>query len=506
MTIKFDWDSRRRQGIVSGEMYDSIREHFSVVNKTARFARMRGARWAPNRHYAITPAGRFDIGLYKDILSYINSTGYTGSIITTPEFRAQTSPVYEDTEITKLKLELRDYQRDIVKQCLESGRGVTVLATAGGKTLTIATLLESIYKNDPSFKCAVIVPDLGLVEQTFSDFFDYGISFTVSKWSGNNELNLGTNVVICNLGILQSKNSDTSWLQDIDTCIVDEVHKVRKGNKINKILKSIRTPHKFGFTGTMPEEQVDQWNIIGHIGTIIYERNSYELRKEQYVSQVKVQVLKLDYVDEPRYVLYPGEQLNPTDRYQRELEFIKNSPFRNNVLSKLCNKFDRNSLIMVDYIDHGFILQKYLTAACTGKKIYYIRGEIAVEDRDRVREVMEMEDNVVVIAISKIFSTGINIKNLHYIVFASGGKAKIKTIQSIGRGLRLHKDKEQLIIFDICDNLQYSLSHSAKRLKHYKKENIEYGVQDIKEKVSIEEKIGKEENSDKEKICDKENG
>ena len=96
-----------------------------------------------------------------------------------------------------------------------------------------------------------------------------------------------------------------------------------------------------------------------------------------------------------------------------------------------------------------------------------------------------MEDNIIVIAISKIFSTGINIKNLHYIIFGSGGKAKIKLIQSIGRGLRLHKEKSKLIIFDIGDNLQYGTQHLAKRLLHYKKESISYGVQKIKQKEDI---------------------
>ena len=97
---------------------------------------------------------------------------------------------------------------------------------------------------------------------------------------------------------------------------------------------------------------------------------------------------------------------------------------------------------------------------------------------------MEEEDNVIVVAISKIFSTGINIKNLHYIVFGSGGKAKIKTIQSIGRGLRLHKNKSKLIIFDIADNLQYGTQHLQKRIELYQKESIEYGLQKIKETVS----------------------
>ena len=87
---------------------------------------------------------------------------------------------------------------------------------------------------------------------------------------------------------------------------------------------------------------------------------------------------------------------------------------------------------------------------------------------------MEMEDNIIVIAISKIFSTGINIKNLHYIMFAGGGKAKIKIVQSIGRGLRLHNDKKELIIFDIADNLRYGKRHIEQRLLLYDNEHINY--------------------------------
>ena len=87
---------------------------------------------------------------------------------------------------------------------------------------------------------------------------------------------------------------------------------------------------------------------------------------------------------------------------------------------------------------------------------------------------MEKEKNIIVVAISKIFSTGINIKNLHYIVFAAGGKAKIKIVQSIGRGLRLHIDKEELIIFDIADNLRYGQRHVEQRLLLYDNEDIKY--------------------------------
>ena len=264
-------------------------------------------------------------------------------------------------------------------------------------------------------------------------------------------------------------------------CVVDEVHKLRKGNKVNKLFKQLRTCNIFGLTGTMPEETIDQWNIIGKIGPILYEKGSYELRNNDYIADVKAQILRLEYASEPKY---PATLKTPAERYRVELDFIIHNNFRNNVLSSLCKKFDKNALLLVDYIEHGTLLHQHISARCPDKKVYFIRGDVAVEDRERVRSIMEMEDNVVVVAISKVFSTGINIKNLHYIIFGSGGKAKIKTIQSIGRGLRLHKNKTKLIIFDIGDDLYYGRQHLAGRIAHYEKENIEYGAQTIKEKDS----------------------
>ena len=439
ITIKFDWDNGRRQAIVSGDFFDEIRERFSVKNEAAKFARMRG-RWSSARTYSITPAGRFDIGLYDEINKFISESQIDANVVCTEDFHRHVRPSFNVSSISKLKLKLRSYQDKIVNNCITNGRGTVILATAGGKTLTIATLLDTLYKADNNFKCALIVPDLGLVNQTSDDFTDYGVNFQYSKWTGNHELNLGSNVIICNLGILQSSKSNVDWLRDIDVCVIDEVHKLRRGNKINKILKTVRTPHKFGLTGTMPEELIDQWNIIGKIGTVIYEKNSAALRKDNYISDVKVQILQLDYIGKPKY---PASITNPSDRYRVELDFLANNEFRNKLLSSLARKFDKNSLILVDYIDHGTTLHRYIQESCPDKKVYFIRGEVAVEDRDRIKKLMEEEDDI-----------------------------------------RLHKNKTELIIFDIGDMLQYGTQHLLKRIALYEQEGINYGVKKISEKTN----------------------
>jgi superfamily II DNA or RNA helicase len=484
--IQFSYDPKKGTGVVSGDLFEDIREAFSVKNEAAFFMRKRYGRFLPQRTYSITPTGRFEPGLYFEIRKYLATKQYVGDVTTDellyevikPSKKWEKNTQYS-TDVVPLALSLRDYQQEIVKKALSIGRGTIVLATAGGKTLTAASLLTKLFLlHGASFKCLYIVPDLGLVEQTIGDFKSYNVPFSVSKWTGSNPLeDKPGNVIVANLGILQSKNTDLSWVANIDALVVDEVHKIRKGNEVNKIIKLIKTPIRFGFTGTMPENLVDQWNIIGRIGPIIYEKHSYELRLENYVSNVQVQILKLAYKEDP----FKDTVISSVNLYREEQRFLMRSQFRNNVIGKLSCKLANNTLILIDYIEHGETLYKTIKQICPDKQIYFIRGEVEVTEREKIRALIENRSDVIVVAISKIFSTGINIKNLHFIVFACGGKAKIKIVQSIGRGLRLHKDKDKLIIFDIADEFKYSTAHMQKRIALYEKEKIQYSIKDIQE-------------------------
>jgi len=459
------------QAVLEGPELDVIREHFSVKNEAAHFQRRFG-RFVPPRTYVITNQGKADVGLLVEVAKFCKTKDI--KINFSKEIKNSLVPTLRKDDIVDytLNLKYREYQQDIINKCIDIGRGTIILATAGGKTLTMAGLLEFYYKNySKNFKGLIIVPDLGLANQTISDFEQYGVSFSTTKYTGKDELILSRNIIIANLGILQSSKQDISWVKHIDFLIVDEVHKVRRGNKVNNILKKITTSHRFGFTGTLPDDFLDKWNIFGKIGPQLYEKKAYELRGEKYVVPCQVQVLELNYSAKSSEI-YHGN--NSNTYYLQENEFIRNSSFRNNLLAKLSDKLDNNALILIDYIEHGELLLNTLKDICKNKQIYFIRGEVQVEERKKIQTLMEMEDNIIVIAISKIFSTGINIKNLHYIMFAGGGKAKIKIVQSIGRGLRLHNDKKELIIFDIADNLRYGKRHIEQRLLLYDNEHINY--------------------------------
>tara|TARA_R110000824_G_scaffold245720_1_gene434819 strand:+ start:2052 stop:3509 length:1458 start_codon:yes stop_codon:yes gene_type:complete len=485
MMVTFDIDKKGR-GLVSGEEVPRLRERFSVENKAAKFGRFRGG-FAPFRKYVITPAGRFNVGMYFEFKKFLKDQYPDIKIIKTPAFREYIFPYKSvNMEVPDLKLPLRDYQRTIVSTCNKVGRGVVVLATAGGKTLTIASLIQSVYNSSDknNFTCLLVVPDIGLVNQTNGDFTEYGVGFSHCKWTGNHGLNLKCNVIICNMGILQSKKSDLSFLDHVDLLIVDEVHKLRSGNKINKILSKIPTKNRYGFTGTMPEELEDQWNIIGTVGPILYEKSSFALRQEKYIAKARVIILRLTYTSRNDQPAFDHNNFDPTARYRKELEKIHESVFRNNIISKICSNTANNTLLLVDHINHGQLLYNKLSTVLTDKQVYFIRGEVEIEERERIRALMEERSDIICIAISKIFSTGVNIKNLHYIMFCSGGKAKVKIVQSIGRGLRTHKSKTILTIIDIADQLYYGKLHMNKRVLLYEQENFSYEYQTIEEKTT----------------------
>tara|TARA_R100001224_G_scaffold74822_1_gene46010 strand:- start:119 stop:1555 length:1437 start_codon:yes stop_codon:yes gene_type:complete len=476
--LTFDYNPSNRKIQIRTEdssLFDKIREHFSVENEGARFARYRG-RFAARRKYAITGTGNCEPGLYWDIRQYLIQEQIKVDIKITDKLKKILN-VGKDVELYKdFTLELREYQEEVIKKALKLGRGTCVLGTGAGKTLTTAALIENYFQNctdKDTFKCIVLVPDLGLVSQTYEEFNNVGTTFKMTKWTGKTKPDLTSNVVICNIGIVQSQFGNNDWMKYVDLLIVDECHKIKATNKVSKIVSNIRTHNKYGFTGTLPENNLDKWSIIGKLGPVIYEKTSYELRLEDYLANVNVKILNLEYNTPPRYL--------SDNAYREELDFIYESDFRNTFLTKLCGKLENNTLILVNHISQGVELSEYLTQ-CENKQIYFIRGEVEVETREDIKRIMEKDNNVICVAMSSIFSTGVNIKNLHNIIFAAGGKSFIRTVQSVGRGLRKHASKNKLVIFDICDNLRYGLRHCEKRKDIYKAEKIKYTESKILEK------------------------
>jgi len=273
------------------------------------------------------------------------------------------------------------------------------------------------------------------------------------------------------MGVLHARIDENDWVKYVDLLIIDEVHKMKPDNKVSKIVTDIKTRNRYGFTGTLPDDKVNQWFIIGKLGPVLYEKSSYDLRSGNYLTDVEVKIIELQY----NLPIIPKLSNNA---YRNELDYLYNHRQRNLLISKLSEKIPNNTLILVNHILHGEKLFETMSSIAN-KQVFFIRGEVSVEDRDKVKAIMESHDNVVCIAISAIFSTGINIKNIHNIMFVAGGKSFIRTVQSIGRGLRLHNNKSKLVIYDICDDLKYSKQHNMSRREIYEKEKIVFSEKQV---------------------------
>ena len=477
--ITLDYDSTRKKGIIVSDYLPNIREYFSVEDKQQVFKRRYAIGYRPQtRLYAITPQGRFESRLIFSILEFLQNQDIQFNIELTDKFKDVIFIPELKENLTKLNLDLRDYQEESVRLALKNKSGVIILPTSAGKTLVIATLVKSI-QDQHDFKALILVPDIQLVAQTYSDFIDYGIPESeITKWTGSTEPDKNAKIVISNAQILLSEKQDLSLLKDIKLLVIDEVHKLKYGNKINKVVEQIPALFRYGFTGTLPDYKIDQWNIFGKIGRVIYFKESIDLRDQNYISQVHVAALKLTYKNTPQFTT--PSMHNPTAGYEEEITWLQTNPYRNAIIIKLVNKSDKNTLIMVDRIAHGEELLRILQES-TNKQVHFVHGAVEIEEREMIRKLMEEHDNVACIAISKIFSTGINIKNLHNIIFAAIGKARIKIIQSIGRSLRKHTSKKFATIFDIWDNLRYGNKHMVERLALYDREQIPYSVTELTE-------------------------
>jgi superfamily II DNA or RNA helicase len=488
MKIKFDYDSGRHKAVLASEDLPSIREHFSVEDKNQIFKRRftPGYRM-PTRVYAITPQGRFDLRLVNEILRFLKDKYFNVEVEYTNAFKnASKVPSLDKSQIfflpVTLEKQLRDYQVECIELALQCGSGVIVLPTSAGKTLVMGTLITSVQMQlAENFKTLVIVPDIGLVTQTYKDFVEYGIPLSkLTMWTGTFEPDKNASIIITNSQILLSKKQDLSLLKEIQLLLIDEVHKLKSTNKISKIVAKIPAKLRYGLTGTLPDDKMDRWYIVGQLGDVLYTKKSIELRQQKYITDVLVVALKIEYLNPP--YIEASNSANPTAAYEQELEFLQTNIFRNSLIKDVVSKLNKNCLILVDRIAHGDILLQVLTTL-TDKFVCFISGDVEQEERERVKTLMEEKDNVVCIAISKIFSTGVNIRNLHYVFFASIGKAKNKIIQSIGRSLRLHASKKQAVIFDIGDGMRYGSKHLAERLALYDSESIKYTIKNIKENI-----------------------
>jgi superfamily II DNA or RNA helicase len=438
----------------------------------------------------ITQRNRAQIyyGLLSQIINFCGSRDYTYELGSSVKIKPNTNEEELKEYLKHIEegfagsnIEIRDYQYTGYTTSLLRKRQLILSPTSSGKSLAIYLIVK--YLVDKGMKGLIVVPTVSLVHQITDNFKEYS---AYNGWDAESNIhNVYTGqektteklITISTWQSLHNIKTDSFFAQ-YDFVIVDEVHNAKAASLTNILEKCINASYRIGLTGTLDGLKVNEKTLIGLFGPINKLITTKELMDRKQVAAFNIKCLVLKYDKETNQALRKY-------KYQDEIKYLVTNKKRNNFIKNLAFSLDKNTIILFNFVEtHGKVIYDLLQNSKhrNGRNIYFIHGGIAGEERERIRKIMEKETNAIIVASSGTMSTGVSIKNLHNIIFAISGKSRIRNLQSIGRVLRLHEDKEIATLYDIADNLSigkhqnFSLLHLLERIKIYNQEQFDYKI------------------------------
>ena len=377
-------------------------------------------------------------------------------------------------------IEMREHQLDAYIHAMQKRRALLVSPTASGKSLIIYLIFRQLHQYQ-NLKGLIIVPTTSLVEQLYSDFGDYnnGEMANVHRIYQGKEKDTDKPLTISTWQSLYKLPKE--YFYQFDYIVGDEAH-LFKAQSLTTILTScINAKYRIGLTGTLDGTKTHKLVLEGLFGSVKKVITTRELIDKQQVSDFEIKCLVLKHDDEMC--------LQIKDKtYQEEIQYLIANENRNKFIKNLAVSLGNNTLILYQMVDkHGQILYDMIreTKNIGDRKVFFVHGGVDANDREEIRRIMEIENDAIVVASFGTFSTGINIRNLHNIIFASPSKSRVRNLQSIGRGLRQSEGKEKAILYDIADDLRYkkhmnfTLKHFVERVKIYTEEKFPFKIYKI---------------------------
>ena len=382
-------------------------------------------------------------------------------------------------ELFKGKYIPRDYQLRAIAHALRVHRALILSPTASGKSFIIYCILKYLLSHGEK-KALLIVPTTSLVHQMNTDFIEYSENqqfyYTHLIMEGQEKNNPEAQIFISTWQSIYKQPK--KWFDQFDVVVGDEAHQF-KATSLTKIMTKLdECKWRFGLTGTLDGTQTNKLVLEGLFGSVMKVIQTKELIEKGTLSDFRIKALVLKY---PEGTCKQMKQSN----YQDEIQFLIANDYRNKFIKNLTITREGNTLVLYQMVDkHGQILYNDINES--GKEVYFVHGGIDATTREDIRHRIEQSDNAIIVASYGTFSTGINIRNLHNVIFASPSKSRVRNLQSIGRALRKGDNKEVATLYDIADDLSYkswnnhTIKHFAERVKIYNEEEFDYKIYNIK--------------------------
>lgn len=404
---------------------------------------------------------------------------YNGHLSIIDESETLLPDFEQDDLIKSLKEDLKllpfkpyDYQLKVVLDAFKRIKGIFRCCTGSGKSLMIALILNFLLKQNK--KCLLLVPNINLLLQFKNDIKSYNLNDLYENIEIYGDQNIPTFKKPILISTWQSliKHKDDLNKGDFkyDVLIEDEVH--RQVAEISSEIASslIDTKYRFGFTGTVPDDPIALYLLIGLFGSIKTYITPGDLIERGLGTPVVIYPIIFNYDNETKNLI------RNCDKWNQQLKFLKEYKPRNDFIVKLSTTLinkKQNTLILYSHTEHGkeiynLIMEKLYPGTKVENKdlvgkncfefqkkyhVYFINGEVQGKNREIIRNFLENEDGAVMVSVYSVMSTGINIRKLHNLIFASPLKSYTTITQSLGRGMRIHESKKQFSVFDLVDNI-----------------------------------------------------
>ena len=379
----------------------------------------------------------------------------------------------------KLPFEPRDYQLDGFHHALSYKKSLLVSPTASGKSLIIYLIVRAL-----NVKTLIIVPTTSLVSQLYSDFQEYGwdsVKYCHQVYAGQDKVS-DKQVIISTWQSIYKLNKKT--FEPYRLVIGDEAHGFKSKSLTTLMTKCVNAEYRIGTTGTLDGTQTHKLVLEGLFGKVYKVTTTKKLMDRKELSSLHVEIILLKY---PDVICEQFKQI----KYADEIEFLVGHEKRNKYIRNLVLSLEGNTLLLFRLVKkHGRILYEMIEEKTDdNRKTFFVFGGTETEVREQIRAIAETERDAIIVASYGVFSTGINIRNLHNIVFSSPSKSRIRNLQSIGRGLRLSDTTDKTTLYDIADDLRwknrknYAYRHHEDRIKIYDEEKFPYKIHNISLKV-----------------------
>ncbi len=446
-----------------------------------------GAKYMPqyrNRHWDgkirlfSTATGELYVGLLDKVIAWARKANYSVEFKNNETYG---TPFEENEEISLegvkdymtaiSSFKPRDYQVDGVYDALKYNRRLIISPTGSGKSLMIYAVAR--YHVGRKRRILLVVPTTSLVEQMYKDFIDYGwdVEKYCHKVYAGRKKTTQQRVTISTWQSIYTM--DKTFFAQFDVIIGDEAHQFKSKSLIGIMSKMRDTKYRYGFTGTLSGSQTHKWVLEGLFGPSYKVTQTSDLQKKGQLAKLDIRIILLK---------HPAI---PFDDYREEMNYIIEHEKRNLFIRNLTLSLKGNTLVLFSRVEaHGEPLYNLINND-NDRKVFYVHGGVDSEEREEVRSIVDREADAIIVASYGTFSTGINIKNLHNVIFASPSKSRIRNLQSIGRVLRKGKNKNKAMLYDIADDItvnnkkNYTLNHLMERVKIYNEENFDYEIRTV---------------------------